>query len=65
MFEYAFLNSAFLLDQVSQLSIGDHFERPKAAVELRILVGRLLQDDIGQLLVFYLAIFLDSLIDVV
>ena len=47
MFEYAFLNSAFLLDYLSQLSVGDQFERPQAAVELGVLVGRLLQDDIS------------------
>ena len=47
------------------MSVGDKFERSKAAVELGVLVGRLLQDDIGKLLVFYLAVFLDSLIDVV
>ena len=44
---YAFLNCAFLFDQVTQLSIGDQIERPEAAVELRVLVGRLLQDDVG------------------
>ena len=59
------LNSAFLLEQVTHLSVGDQFERPQAAVELGVLVGRLLQDDICKLLVFNLAVFLDSLIDIV
>ena len=63
MFEYAFLNSAFLLDQVTHLSVGDQFERSDAAVELGVLVSRLLQDDVGQLLVLDLSVFLDFLVD--
>ena len=47
------------------MSVGDQFERPQAAVELRVLVGRLLQDDKCKFLFFNLAVFLDSLIDVV
>ena len=63
MFEYALFKQCIFIG--SGKSVGNQFERPKAAVELGVLVGRLLKDDIGQLLVLNLAVFLDSLIDVV
>ena len=44
-------------------SVGDQFDRSDAAVDLGVLVSRLLQDDVGQLLVLDLSVFLDFLVD--